>query len=139
MSIICTFVPIKILSLNKLKLQNDFLLVENAGHKGRGVFTSKLLKKGDIIEICPVIEISKKDHYMLIGNKLENYTFEWNNSKKSAALVLGFGSLYNHSKNANAEYTKNVQQGIMVFKAKKTIKPSHEITIDYGDMHSNLN
>ena len=64
-----------------IKGQN-FLVVRKAGHKGRGVFTSKEIKKGDIIEICPIIELSKKDHYMLIDNLLENYTFVWNTQKK---------------------------------------------------------
>lgn len=118
---------------------NNFLVVRNAGHKGRGVFTSKEIKKGDIIEICPIIELSKKDHYMLIDNLLENYTFVWNTQKKSAAIVLGYGSLYNHSKNYNATYIKKIKENVMLFKATKTIAANEEITIDYGDMHSDLN
>jgi SET domain-containing protein len=120
-----------------IKGQN-FLVVRKAGHKGRGVFTSKEIKKGDIIEICPIIELSKKDHYMLIDNLLENYTFVWNTQKKSAAIVLGFGSLYNHSKSNNATYNKKIKENVMVFKATKNIAVNEEITIDYGDMHSDL-
>lgn len=120
-------------------IKNDYLFVSNAGHKGRGVFTSKLLKKGELIEICPVIEVSFKDHQGLIGNILENYTFVWNTKKKSAAILLGFGSLYNHTTNPNADYTKKLKEGVMVFKATKTIKKGEEITINYGEMHSDLN
>lgn len=118
---------------------NGFLFVSNAGHKGRGVFTSKVLKKGELIEICPVIEVSYKDHQKLVGNILENYTFVWNTRKKSAAILLGFGSLYNHSTKPNADYIKRLKDGTMVFKAVKTIKKGEEITIDYGEMHSDLN
>ncbi|MBL7836050.1 MAG: SET domain-containing protein-lysine N-methyltransferase [Bacteroidetes bacterium] len=120
-------------------ITNDHLFVSNAGHKGRGVFTSKVLKKGDLIEICPVIEVSYKDHQKLVGNILENYTFVWNTQKKSAAILLGFGSLYNHSTKPNADYLKRLKDGVMVFKALKTIKVGEEITIDYGEMHSDLN
>ncbi len=125
--------------LKNIKLHQSNLYVENAGHKGRGVFTSKKIMKGEIIEFCPVIEINKKDHYMLIGNKLENYVFEWNNSKKTAAVVLGYGSLYNHSQKANAEYLKNIKENIMVFKATKNIKVNDEILINYGESHEYLN
>jgi len=124
---------------NKFKIENNSLFVDNAGHKGRGVFTSKFLKKGEIIEVCSVIEITKKDHYMLINNILENYTFVWDTKKRSAAIALGFGSLYNHSKNCNASYTKSIKHGVMVYKAIQNIEPNEEITIDYGDMHDNLN
>lgn len=120
-------------------ITNGYLFVSNAGHKGRGVFTSKVLKKGELIEICPVIEVSYKDHQKLVGNILENYTFVWNTRKKSAAILLGFGSLYNHSTKPNADYIKRLKDGIMVFKALKTIKKGEEITIDYGEMHSDLN
>ena len=75
------------------KITNGDIFVSNAGHKGRGVFTSKVLNKGDVIEICPVIEVKYKDHQMLSGNILENYTFVWNTKKRSAGILLGFGSL----------------------------------------------
>jgi SET domain-containing protein len=121
------------------KIINGDIFVSNAGHKGRGVFTSKVFNKGDVIEICPVIEIKYKEHQMLTGHILENYTFVWNTQKRSAAILLGFGSLYNHHKRPNADYLKNVREGVMVFKAIKRIKAGEEITIDYGDMHADLN
>ncbi len=120
-------------------LINGEIFVSNAGHKGRGVFTSKILYKGDVIEICPVIEIKYKEHQMLTGHILENYTFVWNTKKRSAAILLGFGSLYNHNTKPNADYVKSIKDGVMIFKALKTIKKGEEITIDYGDMHADLN
>ncbi len=120
-------------------ISNTNLFVANAGHKGRGVFTSKVLNKGDLIEICPVIELSYKDHQKLVGHKMENYAFAWDSRKKSAAIVLGFGSLYNHSSKPNADYIKKIKDGVMIYKALKKIKAGEEITIDYGEMHSDLN
>jgi SET domain-containing protein len=128
-----------IIELKIDKIANGDIFVSNAGHKGRGVFTSKVLNKGDVIEICPVIEIKYKDHQMLSGNILENYTFVWNTKKRSAGILLGFGSLYNHTTKPNADYIKNLKEGVMVFKAIKKIKAGEEITIDYGDMHADLN
>lgn len=133
------FEPLDKMTKETNLIKNDHLFVSNAGHKGRGVFTSKLLNKGDLIEICPVIEVSYKDHQNMVGHILENYTFVWNTKKRSAAILLGFGSLYNHTSKPNADYIKRLKEGVMVFKALKTIKPGEEITIDYGDMHSDLN
>ena len=46
-------------------------------------------------------------------------------------LLLGYGMLYNHSAEANAEY---VQEGdaAVAFVALRQIDPGEEITIDYG-------
>lgn len=123
----------------KYNISNANLFVSYAGHKGRGVFTSKILKKGELIEICPVIELSYKEHQKLSGHILENYAFVWNTRKRSVAILLGFGSLYNHSSKPNADYIKKLSDGVMVFKALKNIKAGEEITIDYGDMHADLN
>lgn len=123
----------------EINISNKDLFVSNAGHKGRGVFTSKILKKGDLVEICPVIELSYKEHQTLAGHLLENYAFVWNTRKKSVAILLGFGSLYNHSTKPNTDYIKKIKEGVMVFKALKTIKAGEEISIDYGDMHKDLN
>jgi SET domain-containing protein len=120
-------------------ISNQNLFVANAGHKGRGVFTSKVLSKGDVIEICPIIEMSYKEHQKLVGHILENYAFVWNTKKKNVAIILGFGSLYNHTTKPNADYIKKIKNGVMVFKALKKIKSGEEITIDYGDMHADLN
>ena len=124
---------------NKYYISNTNLFVSNAGHKGRGVFTSKILKKGDLIEICPVIELSYKEHQKLSGHILENYAFVWNTKKRSVAILLGFGSLYNHSVRPNADYIKKLKDGVMIFKALRNIRAGEEITIDYGDMHADLN
>src|SRR5574343_207342 len=133
------FEPLDKMTKESNLIKNDHLFVSNAGHKGRGVFTSKLLKKGDLIEICPVIEVSYKDHQKMVGHILENYTFVWNTKKRRAAIILGYGSLYNHSGKPNADYLKRLKDGVMIFKALKNIKPGEEITIDYGEMHSDLN
>jgi SET domain-containing protein len=120
-------------------ISNPNLFVANAGHKGRGVFTSKVLNKGDVIEICHVIEMNYKDHQKLVGHIMENYTFNWNTRKRSVAIVLGFGSLYNHSSRPNADYIKKLKDNVMIYKAMRRIKAGEEITIDYGDMHADLN
>lgn len=80
-----------------------------------------------------------KEHQKLVGHIMENYTFVWDSRKKSVAILLGFGSLYNHSVKPNADYIKKLKDGVMIFKAMRKIKAGEEITIDYGEMHADLN
>ena len=45
--------------------------------KGRGVFTSKNIAAGTIIETSPVIDLSVKERKQIEGTKLYHYIFEW--------------------------------------------------------------
>lgn len=105
------------------------LIVRNSPIAGRGVFTTRAFAPGDIIELCPIIVIPKEELSLLDRTVLYNYYFLWENDR--AAIVLGFGSLYNHSSNPNAMYEKNVEKGLMIFKCISSIEKDEEITISY--------
>jgi hypothetical protein len=64
--------------------------------KGRGVVADVDYTEGDLIETCHVI-LGK----CAVGdqNPFQGYVFRW--SKTQVALLLGAGSLYNHSYNPN--------------------------------------
>jgi len=47
-------------------------------------------------------------------------------------LVLGYGMLYNHSANPNVEYVQD-EPSMLRFRALRTVMPSEELTIDYGE------
>lgn len=115
------------------------LYIADAGGKGRGVFAGKGFKKGEIIERSCIIEISRSEHYQIAGNILERYVFLWNKRKKSIAMVLGFGSLYNHSNKANASYKRDLKNHIMTFSASRDILQNEEITIHYGPAGEQFN
>jgi SET domain-containing protein len=125
---------------DKYVVKNGKLCVSIAGHKGRGVFTSKHIKKDELVEVCPILELSFEEHNLMKGHTLENYPFVWNRKKKSVAILFGFGSLYNHSeKNSNLEYTKDLKNDVMLFSANRDIKKGEELLVDYGPMHEDLN
>lgn len=111
-------------------MQNKVIL-KNIRHRGRGVFAKKKIKKGEVIEICPVIPIPLKEERWLKKTFIDNYYFEWG-SRNQPAIVLGYGSLYNHSYNPNAEHDERVKKKEMVFKALKDIKKGEEITHNYN-------
>ena len=73
------------------------LAVREARH-GRGVFATRRYAKGDVVELCPTITLDEDD----VTGVLLDYVFK---SLKQGVrlLVLGFGSLYNHSDDPNVE------------------------------------
>jgi len=94
----------------------------------RCVVALRLIKKGEVIEICPVILIPKKEWKLIDRTVIGSYDYDWD--KNNTALVLGYGSLYNHSYSANAKfiYLKNTIKYIAV----KNIKEGEEIFVNYG-------
>ncbi len=99
--------------------------------KGRGVFTSEDLQKGDLIEICPIIKIPAGQLNDLDKTHLYDYYFLWEESGYEACIALGYGSLYNHNAVANAEVIMDYIDGAIKIKASKTIEAGSEILIDY--------
>jgi hypothetical protein len=48
-------------------------------------------------------------------------------------MVLGFGSLYNHSYTPNATYVKKPDERVVEFVALQDIGSSEEITVNYNN------
>lgn len=106
--------------------------------KGRGVFTDKRIYKGETIESAPVIEFPKEEWKYIGETVLGVYCFFWGEGNKDGAIVLGNGSLYNHSYKPNAKYIRKVSEKIMDFVAIKDIEAGEEITVNYnGESNDN--
>jgi SET domain-containing protein len=99
---------------------------------GRGVFTTINLKAGTVIEISPVLVLSKNERAIVEQTLLYNYIFEWGKTGKKAAIGLGYLSMYNHDYNANADYTMDFEHAIMTITTVKKIKKGEEIFINYN-------
>ncbi len=99
--------------------------------KGRGVFASRNFKKGEIIETAPVIVLRTEDSALCEKTLLDTYLFGWT-SNKDGALVLGYGSLYNHSFHPNAIYEQDYKNKCMIYIAYKNIRKGDEILINYN-------
>jgi len=100
---------------------------------GRGVFAKYNIKKNEIIETCPIIEISKHDTAILNESNLVTYFFYFGKNKQRFAIALGFGSIYNHTYKPNAEYTINLKEDAINFIALRNIKKDDEITFNYNN------
>jgi hypothetical protein len=109
--------------------------VKNTKSKGRGIFSKKIIKAGEIIESCQIIPFSAEDADKIELTFLSNYWFAWKTEEDPSqygAFCLGNGALYNHSTNPNAYFFKNFENKIIQFIAQKDINPGDEITVKYG-------
>jgi hypothetical protein len=64
---------------------------------GYGVFAREDIRKGEILETAPFIEIPKEVVYTSQPNLLQDYVFTSHVNKGHVIVVFGYGSMYNHS------------------------------------------
>jgi SET domain-containing protein len=110
----------------------DYLEVRQTKLKGRGVFTTRDISQGEIIEVCPIIELPEGDTPHIDVTKLYNYYFNWGEKLNKVAIALGYGSLYNHSYTPNAVYEKDFSRNLLVFRSLSDIQAGEEITVNYN-------
>jgi len=115
-----------------LPSQKVYLGKSTIPHAGRGIFTSRDILAGEVIEICPIIEIPTSEIELLKKTLLINYYFVWGKAEEKRAICLGFGSLYNHAYEPNATYMKHLESETIHFNAIKDIKKDEEITVNYN-------
>lgn len=105
--------------------------VKRISGKGRGIFATHNIAKGETIESCPVIPLTPKERKHAEKTELRYYIYPWR-STRGAAVVLGYGFIYNHSFKPNADWKQNFKTTCMVYKAIRNIKKGEEITINYN-------
>lgn len=110
--------------MNKVKVKLS------KGINQRGVFALKNIAKSELIEKCPLILLPMAEMKIIDKTTLKYYYFEL--TDKNFAIVLGYGSLYNHSYDANAIYHLSAREKIMKISAVKDIGKGEEIFINYN-------
>lgn len=95
---------------------------------GKGVFASEYIKKGEIIEVAPILILEFTDFIDTKWNLLFEYYF-WMDD--FVVLALGYGSMYNHSINPNIKYRISKKEKTITFTAFKSIKKDEELLFNY--------
>ncbi|MDR7133911.1 hypothetical protein J2X06_001095 [Lysobacter niastensis] len=110
--------------------------------KGRGVFASRPITEGEVVELCPALVLTQ---LRALPRALRNYVYCWSKLAKgppSSALALGYGSMYNHDNPSNLRYEALPDTGCMRFIAVRHIEAHEELTINYeaegGGLESDL-
>jgi SET domain-containing protein len=109
-----------------------FLTIASSPNRGRGVFTTEFIKMGTVIEIAPVIVMNAVDRINLEKTLLYDYIFEWGEDQKSAAVALGYISIYNHAKQPNCIYEMDFEFETIAIKTIKDIEIGEELFINYN-------
>ena len=114
-------------------MPNDlYISPSSISHAGRGVFAGKEYKKGDCIEVCPMIVFSEPSIPHIDKTELAQYYYEWGDDHKKGAIALGFGSIYNHSYESNAMFVQDFIKNVINIIAITTIPKNTEITTNYN-------
>lgn len=100
------------------------VVVKPSSIHGYGVFAEKEIVPGELIEECHTLLTNGED------DVLQNYYFKTENK---SGIPLGFGCIYNHSDDPNAEYIYIPEEHLMLFKAIKLIQKGEEICTSYGN------
>ena len=98
-----------------------------------GDFSSQKIEKGEVIDICPFLSFpqSSKEKIPVFSN----YAFCYPRSENwtTHALVMGYGSYYNHSETPSVDWNTNEDDRTFVFFALRDINEGEELFINYGN------
>ena len=107
--------------------------------KGRGVFATKHIPQGEVVEICPVIVLSLD--WDDLPSELRLVVFAWGNLTKqepASCVALGWGSMYNHANPANLRYSAIQTEQCLQFTAARSIDEGEELTINYNETNGDI-
>lgn len=115
-------------------IYNPKVYVDKSPIHGWGVFAKEDIMEGEVFEECPILTlpIDKGE----ITSLLIDYRFNWpqGNDFEEQVMALGYGSLYNHSDNANSFWISDLENRTFKFISNREIKKGEEIFVWYGDM-----
>lgn len=101
--------------------------------KGRGVFALRDITKGAVIEIAPVIPVSKSS-LIENGDVPDGYLLDWdgNYEDEEYCMPLGYIMMYNHSDTPNIMLDQDYDKYTMTAIALRDIKRGEELCWNYN-------
>jgi SET domain-containing protein len=108
------------------------LTIAPSPNRGRGVFATETIRMNTTIEIAPVIVLSKEHRTIIEQTLLYDYIFEWGEDHKSAAVALGYVSIYNHTVHPNCVYEMDYENETISIMTIKDINAGDELFINYN-------
>jgi uncharacterized protein len=108
------------------------LYIAPTKNKGRGVFAQAPIAANTLIEVAPVLVLNSRQRKIAEQTMLYDYIFSWGQKGASGVIALGYGSIYNHSYDANCNYEMDFDNALMYFRTVKDIAVGEEICINYN-------
>ena len=109
-----------------------YIVIAPSEKGGRGVFATRNIPAGTVLEISPVLVLTAKERKAIEETKLFHYIFEWGKSKKQAGVAFGYVSMYNHAYSSNCEYEMDYEHRTMAIRTVRKIKKGEELSINYN-------
>jgi hypothetical protein len=104
----------------------------------RGVFATDDIKKGELIERCPMVLMAHRMNYHkdpTIWGYMYTHSCPCEECKRHGGhflMVMGWGQIYNHQDENNAHISFNLKNSTSDITALKDIKKDEEIFVNYG-------
>ena len=108
------------------------LIIKPYGQLGRGEYSTEPLRRGEVVEVSPVVALSARDWKRVRGTTLERYVFAWGRGERLNAIPLGLGGVFNHADDPNLDWQPNGRDESITFRARRPIAPREQLTINYG-------
>ena len=108
------------------------LYIDTTPTMGRGVFTSVDIAENEVIEVSPVVVMTKSERLLLDKTALHDYIFEWGEKKDQCCMALGYVAVYNHSYRSNCEYEMDFLTNSISIKTVRKIEAGEELLINYN-------
>jgi hypothetical protein len=100
---------------------------------GHGIFTTTAIPADTTLEECPYLRIKSDECTASLDDYVFNLeTAEENGETDIYSLVLGWGSLFNHSYNHNTEYWHDTDRGLIVFHTIRFVSAGKQLFVNYG-------
>lgn len=109
-----------------------YLHITQTPSMGRGVFTSEPVPADTVIEISPVIVMTKEERAHIDKTKLHDYIFEWGDDSSQCCMALGLVPMYNHSFKSNCEYIMDFENHLIYIQTVCAVNAGEELTINYN-------
>ena len=113
--------------------QSKKIYINKSPIHGIGVFAFAPIEKGEIIEVCPVVDIGLRKGES--SKFLKDYRFNWPAGTENwfaQVMPLGWGCVYNHSDDPNADWRSIEDTFCFEYYALRKIKKYEEIYTWYG-------
>ncbi|HTA65798.1 MAG TPA: SET domain-containing protein-lysine N-methyltransferase [Xanthomonadaceae bacterium] len=105
--------------------------------RGRGAFAGRAFKLGELVEACPVVLFQPLPDLRL-PLQIKRIVFGWGklvgSPHRRPAIVLGYGSMYNHANPAAMRCEADPANEILRFIAIRDVEADEELTINYNSI-----
>jgi hypothetical protein len=109
----------------------------------RGIFATEDIEAGELIERCPTAIMAWRTNYQkdpVAWEYMYTSSCPCEDCKKHGAIfvmVMGYGQIYNHQDENNAEIKINIKKKTADIVSKRKIMKGEEIFVSYGSKYFN--